>query len=272
LPVITSCTNKTAVEGTDVIWTCNASGSQPLTLSWFKGNNNTVISSGKTFNVSSSKRTDAGMYRFTVSNGDECPTASTSIYLTVQSSLPGIPTIQVQPDQRVWCQGNTVNVTCNITVGNPENINLTFYRNNEIIAVKHGTVNGNATKATVTIALTPGINSFSCKATNFTGSSENLTVTVKDPPIIIDPQGPDCRPLYVLENQDVTLVCNTTGEPVPSVTWTKDGVPLGSRTNDSYLLLQNVLRNQTGNYTCTADNGVGKLLETACWKLDVQCK
>jgi len=99
--------------------------------------------------------------------------------LLIPASLPGIPTIQVQPDQRVWCQGNTVNVTCNITVGNPENINLTFYRNNEIIAVKHGTVNGNATKATVTIALTPGINSFSCKATNFTGSSENLTVTVK---------------------------------------------------------------------------------------------
>ena len=83
-PTITQCGNQTLTEGNSLSWTCHASGTQPLNISWFKGQENTIVSSTKTYNITSVSRSHHGMYRFTVSNGDECPTASTSVYLTVQ--------------------------------------------------------------------------------------------------------------------------------------------------------------------------------------------
>jgi len=95
------------------------------------------------------------------------------------SVIPGTPVIQVQPDQSVSDAGKTVNVTCNTTVGFPENTTIKIYRNDQIIAEKYGTRNGKNTEATVTIELVAGINSFRCQATNNLGgvieSSESTT-------------------------------------------------------------------------------------------------
>ena len=66
------------------------------------------------------------------------------------------------------------------------------------------------------------------------------------------------RPVVVVEGEDVTLVCNTTGRPAPSVEWTKSGVVLSSTSN---LLLCNVQRPENAEniirYQCTAKNGIG---------------
>jgi len=67
-------------------------------------------------------------------------------------------------------------------VGNPKDTNLTFYRNNKIIAKKNGTVNDKHVTATVTIELMVGTNALRCEATNVIGSSnssDEVTVSGK---------------------------------------------------------------------------------------------
>ena len=66
--------------------------------------------------------------------------------------------------------------------------------------------------------------------------------------------------LFVTEGDNVTLICNTTGIPPPSIEWTKvgDSTVLSSA---SILNLFNIKRpgtpNETVQYKCTAKNGYG---------------
>ena len=62
----------------------------------------------------------------------------------------------------------------------------------------------------------------------------------------------DSGNLTVTEGQDVTLECQTTGNPNPKPTWT--------RLSDNSVFngtLPNISRRDTGGYRCTAFNGVG---------------
>ena len=68
------------------------------------------------------------------------------------------------------------------------------------------------------------------------------------------------KPVIVREGSSLTLVCNTTGIPPPSLEWTKvgDSTVLSST---SGLTLYNVnwpdTPNETVQYRCTANNGYG---------------
>ncbi|PFX16317.1 Hemicentin-2 [Stylophora pistillata] len=59
----------------------------------------------------------------------------------------------------------------------------------------------------------------------------------------------------VNETDDVTLFCNSTGNPVPKITWVfgLDGRIIGTQET---LTLSHVKRNQSGTYWCSAANGV----------------
>ncbi|XP_068734303.1 uncharacterized protein [Montipora capricornis] len=59
------------------------------------------------------------------------------------------------------------------------------------------------------------------------------------------------------EGNDVTLPCNATGDPVPSVEWTKNGKTLQSEKTAH--LIRNIQRSDGGNYVCTAKNLAGSV-------------
>ena len=62
----------------------------------------------------------------------------------------------------------------------------------------------------------------------------------------------------IVEGNNVTLTCNTTGMPPPSIQWTKVS---GVLSRKSVLTLNNVRGTDTQNsiiqYQCTAKNGIG---------------
>ena len=64
----------------------------------------------------------------------------------------------------------------------------------------------------------------------------------------------------VTEGSDLYLYCNATGKPAPKITWTR---VLEDGTNSKKLffgnpwVIANIRRNFTGQYCCTADNGIG---------------
>jgi len=77
----------------------------------------------------------------------------------------------------------------------------------------------------------------------------------------------------------MTLSCNASGEPVPTISWTKDGSII-SASGDSRisfvaenkeLTITNVSRADEGEYRCLANNSLGNASSNAAF-LNVQCK
>ena len=61
----------------------------------------------------------------------------------------------------------------------------------------------------------------------------------------------------VLEGNNLTLHCNASGNPSPNITWTRDKSSSVLHQGNIYSIV-NIHRDATGNYTCTAWNGVDK--------------
>ena len=73
----------------------------------------------------------------------------------------------------------------------------------------------------------------------------------------------------VLAHSDVVFYCPASGNPLPHITWSRDGHPLNSsverievRLKDRVLILKDVRPYDSGYYTCTAENTVTNLAIT----------
>ena len=71
----------------------------------------------------------------------------------------------------------------------------------------------------------------------------------------------------VMEGAKAIFFCNATGNPIPKITWTKDGRTVGTGSK----LTLTVSRGDAGRYWCTADNGVSADVRASAY-LGVLCK
>ena len=75
----------------------------------------------------------------------------------------------------------------------------------------------------------------------------------------------------------MTLVCNATGNPAPTISWNRDGSPVDTRVrisisdDEKQLTITNVSRTDSGEYRCVANNSLGNKTSNVAI-LDVQCK
>ena len=75
----------------------------------------------------------------------------------------------------------------------------------------------------------------------------------------------------------MTLYCNATGNPVPTISWIKDGYPISNSfsivlsPSHEQLTITNVNRIDHGDYECLATNRVGTDTSNA-FTINVQCK
>ena len=75
----------------------------------------------------------------------------------------------------------------------------------------------------------------------------------------------------------MTLSCNASGNPVPTISWTKNGSPVNASNNSRVSLSKDkkqltitiVSRTDRGEYRCVANNSVGNTASAAT--LDIQC-
>ena len=82
----------------------------------------------------------------------------------------------------------------------------------------------------------------------------------------------------VTEGDNVTLSCNASGNPLPAMSWTRDGSLVSSgdqrisfEARNRRLTITNVSRVDSGEYRCVADNSEGNDTSNVT-TLDVQCK
>jgi len=73
-----------------------------------------------------------------------------------------------------------------------------------------------------------------------------------------------------VEGSSISLYCNTAGNPPPKITWIKDGNNTVLNTGESFTL-NNITRQQAGDYTCKVVNGIGSE-DNATVTVTVHCK
>lgn len=71
----------------------------------------------------------------------------------------------------------------------------------------------------------------------------------------------------VVENKVVAFYCAAIGNPVPKITWMKDG----KRVSEGESLSFGAIRSKAGKYWCSVSNGLGVAVNTSA-HLDVQCE
>ena len=80
------------------------------------------------------------------------------------------------------------------------------------------------------------------------------------------------------EGNNVTLSCDATANPVPTISWIRDGSSVNTTINtrisfsedNKQLTITNVSRTDSGEYGCVARNRLGNATSNAA-TLDIQC-
>ena len=81
------------------------------------------------------------------------------------------------------------------------------------------------------------------------------------------------------EGNNITITCESTGVPLPTIVWTSRGTVLVSDSTvangsalrvTEILTIMNVSREHTGVYTCSANNSIGS--DNSNVSITVQCK
>ena len=83
----------------------------------------------------------------------------------------------------------------------------------------------------------------------------------------------------IIDEGDLLLTCNATGNPTPSISWTKDGSLINASRDprisiteqNTKLRITNVSRADDGQYRCVASNGLGNATSNPA-TVDVRCK
>ncbi|KAM7442287.1 Hemicentin-1 [Porites harrisoni] len=233
--------NQTVMEGQNVTLHCNATGNPAPNITWTKDGNAVVLYQGETYTIYNIQREAAGGYTCTAWNGvDDQTNATTSI--TVY--YPAV--IHQAPSNQTVLEYSNITLVCNATSNPPSNIVWTQNENSTILHQGNAFIIRNVTR---------NFNGKRYKCTTVNNVTEDAysyaVVTVLYPPEVSV-----MSPNRVLEGDNVSLICNVSGNPHPNVAWVRarDNSVL---INDSKALLTNINRTESGVFHCLAWNGIG---------------
>ncbi|XP_011246353.1 hemicentin-1 isoform X3 [Mus musculus] len=243
-----------------ILLPCEATGIPTPFITWQKEGIN-VITSGKSLailpsgslQISRAVRGDAGTYMCVAQN--PAGTALGKVKLNVQ--VP--PVISSHQKEYVVTMDKPVSLLCE-TEGSPPP-DITWHKDGHALteSIRQRILNSGALQ--IAFAQPDDAGQYTCMAANMAGSSSvSSTLTVHVPPRI---QSTEVH-FTVNENSQAVLPCVADGIPTPAIHWEKDGVLianlLGKYTAQPYgeLILENVVLEDSGTYTCVANNAAGE--------------
>ncbi|XP_038527072.1 hemicentin-1 isoform X3 [Canis lupus familiaris] len=243
-----------------ILLPCEATGTPSPFITWQKEGIN-VITSGKShavlpnggLQISRAVREDAGTYMCVAQN--PAGTALGKIKLNVQ--VP--PVISPHPKEYITAVDKPISLPCEAD-GLPAP-DITWHKDGHAIveSIRQRILSSGALQ--IAFAQPGDAGQYTCMAANVAGSSSMSTkLTVHVPPRI---QSTDVH-YTVSENSQALLPCMADGIPTPVINWKKDNVLLanllGKYTIEPYgeLILENVVLEDAGTYTCVANNAAGE--------------
>ncbi|CAH3163905.1 unnamed protein product [Pocillopora meandrina] len=277
---------KIVAKGDDIKVTCRHKALPPVTdVQWIKDGE--VISTNSTKVINNSRLNilhfnesliqlsispaivaDSGNYTCNVTNMVNSSSDSTSIIVEVK------PSIITQPNNVTAEEGVTVKLYCNATGSPILHISWTF--DGSVITADENSrisLSNDSQELTITNVKRGDSGDYRCLVKNRVGndtSGRSVINVLYRPEIITHPKN-----FTIEEGLPMTLFCNATGNPPPTLSWTKDGSPLNDTQaitfsgDNETLFIASINRSESGNYRCVARNGLGNDLSNPA-KVDVQ--
>ncbi|XP_072282815.1 basement membrane-specific heparan sulfate proteoglycan core protein, partial [Pyxicephalus adspersus] len=254
----------TVLQGENATFKCHVhKGAQPIRVTWKMGSNQPlqdnvhVSSDGTVITVVGARHKNQGSYRCMASN----------LYGAVDSAVTlvvkGRPTVSVIPPGPVTIGvGDSISLECN-GMGDPKPVvNWRRTGSRQIIRQhNHAPLDSHAILQIVS-AKAEDAGSYTCTGQNPHGTAQvyvevRVESKVEKPgiPIVLAD-----RPVHVvLAGETATLRCSATGNPTPTITWSKLRAPLPwqHQVINNTLIIPRVAQQDSGKYICNASNTDG---------------
>ncbi|XP_070560391.1 basement membrane-specific heparan sulfate proteoglycan core protein-like isoform X2 [Ptychodera flava] len=241
-------------EGDTAKIVCKAISQVTYTLVWTKVGGSLPV--GATdfmgiLTIPNVKAEDSGMYTCTGSN--QFAVDQGNARLIVGGETMEEPTVRIDPRFVDVEEGDEVRMTCIATGFPPPQLKWTGGQGG-ILNPKHSFINGVFTIPEVEKSDEA---EYFCEASNAAGSVKVRTVIYVSaslsPRVSITPEV-----LSIQEGEQAVLLCTSSGDPKPSISWTRVdlSMPSTARQQSGYLIIQRITQADAGSYKCTASNGV----------------
>ncbi|XP_028442537.1 hemicentin-1 isoform X3 [Perca flavescens] len=244
---------------------CEATGVPPPSLTWLKDGSPVasvshgiqVLSGGRVLSLNSALVSDTGRYTCVAVNagGEQHREYDLRVYVP--------PNIKGEEVNATVMLGRPVELHCQSDAIPPPT--LAWRKDGRPLFRKPGlTVSADGSLLKVDGAQVQDSGRYSCEATNVAGKTEkNYNLNVWVSPSIRGSE--EVSPLIVIEGSLITLVCESSGIPPPSLTWRKDGSELKSDqrlrvlSGGRQLQISSAERTDAASYTCTASSEAGTI-------------
>ncbi|XP_061050012.1 roundabout homolog 2 isoform X3 [Eubalaena glacialis] len=268
--------NQVVLEEEAVEFRCQVQGDPQPTVRWKKDDADLPrgrydIKDDYTLRIKKAMSTDEGTYMCIAEN--RVGKVEASATLTVRARPVAPPQFVVRPRDQIVAQGRTVTFPCE-TKGNPQPAVFWQKEGSQNLLFPNQPQQANsrcsvspAGDLTITDTQRSDAGYYICQALTVAGSilaKAQLEVTDvltdRPPPIIL--QGPANQTLAV--DGTALLKCKATGDPLPVISWLKEGFtflgrdPRATIQEQGTLQIKNLRISDTGTYTCVAASSSGE--------------
>ncbi|XP_053325662.1 hemicentin-1 [Spea bombifrons] len=254
----------TAVLDTSINIECFATGTPSPQINWLKNglplpvsSHVRLLSAGQVLRISRVQKSDVGTYTCVASNRAGVDEKDYNLQVYVPPSMADSEITH----QLTVVKGNSATMTC-VADGLPKP-NISWLKDGKLLNSEY--VSSLEIKGTLLRLLNAemdDIGRYTCIASNEAGSvSKHFNLNVIEPPHINGSE--NTEELSVVLNNQLDLICYTTGFPPPTITWLKDGEILSQIENVRLLKGGQILRiasaqeENIGRYVCLASNSAG---------------
>ncbi|XP_069641472.1 roundabout homolog 2 isoform X16 [Haliaeetus albicilla] len=268
--------NQVVLEEEAVDFRCQVQGDPTPTVRWKKDDADLPrgrydIKDDYTLRIKKAVSTDEGTYTCIAEN--RVGKVEASATLTVRGACSSPPQFVVRPRDQIVAQGRTVTFPCE-TKGNPQPAVFWQKEGSQNLLFPNQPLQPNSRYSvsptgdlTITNIQRSDAGYYICQALTVAGSilaKAQLEVTDvltdRPPPIIL--QGPVNQTLAV--DGTALLKCKATGDPLPVISWLKEGFtflgrdPRTSIQDQGTLQIKTLRLSDTGTYTCVATSSSGE--------------
>ncbi|KAM9316417.1 peroxidasin homolog [Gastrophryne carolinensis] len=251
--------NTEVLVGESVTLECSAAGQPQPRITWTRGDRTPLPSdprinitpSGGLF-IQNSNLEDSGEYTCFATNSVD------NIHATAHIIVQAIPQFTVVPQDRNVFEGHTVDFHCEAQ-GNPQPIIAWTKGGNPLTSDRRHHILSTGTLRIFRVALHDQ-GQYECQAVNIVGSKSTaaqLTVQARVTPVFATVPSD----MTAEVGTDVQIPCSSQGDPLPVITWNKDGIQVTEsgkfHISPQGLVIRDAGPVDQGRYECVARNNIG---------------